>query len=363
MKILRNYILREIVVPFFLALFILTCVFLLGYLTQLANLVINKGISLLVIGKVFCLYIPVLLGYTLPIACLVGIILGFSRLSTDNEILAMRASGIYLRYLLLPLMTVGLILSLFCFLLNDRIIPYAYYEQRRMLKSLGTQNPTALLEAKMFIHAFEGQILFIDRIEDNRIYNVTIYQPQPDGKPTKTILASRGEFSPVPGQDQILMKLIDGTADEPDKNNPKNFYKLNFNNFFMTLNVSKNKGDRDKKPKSMSLKELSQEKQRLERLLVDTTRIDTEYHYKISWAFSAFIFTLLGFPLAVITNKREKTANVVLAMICAAVYYLLTLGCQGLSIEGIVPAFIIMWVPNLIGILVAGFFNYKLLTS
>ena len=360
MKILRNYILREIVVPFFLSLFVLTCVFLLGYLIQLAHLVINKGVSLLTIGKVFCLYIPVLLGYTIPIACLVGIILGFSRLSTDNEILAIRANGIHLRALLLPLITIGIILSLCCFLLNDRIIPYAYYAQRQMLKSLGTQNPTALLEARVFIHAFEGQIIFIDKIEDNKLYNVAIYQPQPDGK---TILASRGEFSAVPGKDQIMMKLIDGTADEPDKDHPQNFYKLNFNTFFMTLDASKNKGAVDKKPKSMSLKELTEEKQRLEKLLVETARIDTEYHRKISWAFSAFIFILLGFPLAVITNKREKAANVVLAMICAAVYYLMTLGCENLGMENVVPAAIIMWVPNIIALLVTSFFNYKLLTS
>ena len=65
MRILRNYILRECVVPFFLALAVLTCVFLLGNLIQLAHLVINKGVSLATIGKVFLLYIPVLLGYTL----------------------------------------------------------------------------------------------------------------------------------------------------------------------------------------------------------------------------------------------------------------------------------------------------------
>src|SRR3989338_8568795 len=103
MKILRNYILRECIVPFFLALGVLTCVFLLGNLIQLAHLVINKGVSLAVIGKVFLLYIPVLLGYTLPIACLVSVILAFSRLSADNEILAIRANGVHLRRLLLPL--------------------------------------------------------------------------------------------------------------------------------------------------------------------------------------------------------------------------------------------------------------------
>lgn len=364
MKILRSYILRECILPFFLALGVLTCVFLLGNLIQLTHLVINKGVSLLIIGKVFLLYIPVLLGYTLPIACLVGVILAFSRLSADNEILAIRTSGVYLKKLLFPLFIVGLILSLFSFLLNDRIIPYAHHEQRKMLKTLGAKNPSALLEPGVFINSFEKYILFIYKVEGNKLFNVTIYQPQPDGKPTKTILANQGEFTPIPGKNQIMLKLMNGTSDEPDLKNPNNFYKLNFKNFFMTLNLSKNKTKVDKKPKSMTLKELKEEKQRLERLLIDdTSRLETEYYRKITWAFSPLIFILLGFPLAVIVNKREKSANVLLAILFAAVYYLLSLGCEALSIERIVPAAIIMWGANLVGGITALVLNYKLCTS
>ena len=62
--------------------------------------------------KSFLLYIPVLLGYTLPIACLVSVILSFSRLSADNEILAIRANGVHLKRLLFPLFVVGLLISL-----------------------------------------------------------------------------------------------------------------------------------------------------------------------------------------------------------------------------------------------------------
>jgi len=359
MKILRSYILKECIIPFFLALGVLTSVFLLGNLMQLAHLVINKGVSLASVGKMFLYYIPVLLGYTLPIACLVAVILGFSRLSADNEILAMRAAGIYLKKILAPLLMLGIIFSLFTFILNDRIIPYAYHEQRKMLKNLGAKNPTALLEPGVFINAFEGQILFIHKIEDNQMFNVTIYQPQPDGKPTRTIIAKRGEFSAVPKEDKVILKLLEGTSDEPDINNPNNFYKLNFKKFFITLNLSEKNKKIDKKPKSMPLRELKAEIERLQSLLIDTSRMETEYIKRISWAFAPLIFILLGFPLAVITNKREKTANVLMAMVAVAVYYLLTLGCEALAIENILPGAIILWMPNIIGLIVAIYLNWK----
>ena len=110
----------------------------------------------------------------------------------------------------------------------------------------------------------------------------------------------------------------------------------------------------------MSLQELGKEKKRREKLFLETANIDTEYYRKITWSFSALIFILLGFPLAVITNKRERTANVVVAIFCAAMYYLLSLGCEGLSIKNVVPAAIIMWVPNIIAIILTIVLNYKL---
>src|ERR1039457_6208643 len=107
MRIIRNYILSECIQPFTLSICVLTSVFLLGYLPQLANKVINNGVSLVAMSQVFLYYIPILLGYTLPIACLITVILAFGHMSSENEILAMRASGINLRRLLAPLIFVG----------------------------------------------------------------------------------------------------------------------------------------------------------------------------------------------------------------------------------------------------------------
>jgi lipopolysaccharide export system permease protein len=363
MRILRSYILKECISPFFLSLGVLTCVFLLGNLVRLANMVINKGVSLSSVGQIFLLYIPVLLGYTLPIACLTTIIMTFSRLSADNEILAIRACGIYMKDLLSPLLVVGIIISLLSVVLNEKIIPYAHHEQRKLLKTMGIKNPTAALEAGAFITAFKGQILFIYRIEGNKLYHIRIYQPQPDGKPTRTIIAREGEFTPVPGEEKIKLKLMNGTADEPNLKNPNQFYKLNFKNYFMTLDLSGKQEKVEKKPKSMTLRELKDKIVEYDKLLIDPAPLQTEYYRKVSWSFSALIFILLGFPLAVITHRREKSANVSLAVLCAAVYYLLSLGCEALSIQNITPIGITMWMPNIIAGTIASVLNYKLCAS
>jgi lipopolysaccharide export system permease protein len=346
-----------------MSLSVLTFVFLLGFLPQLADKVINKGVSVSTVSMVLLYNIPVLIGFTLPIAALAAMILTFGRLSSDNEIIAIRASGISLTRILMPLVAVGLVFSLCLWVLNDRVIPHAYHAQRELLHETGAKNPTALLEAGTYIDDFEGHVIFIFRVEGNKLYNIRIFQPQPDGKPTRTIVAQEGEFTPVPGQQKLYLKLINGTSDEPDFNNTNNFYKLNFKTSFMTLDLAKTSGKVDKKPKGMTLKELSKTITTFRRQSMDPTPLITEYHRKISWAFSPLIFILLGFPIAVITHRRQKTANLLLAIMFAAPYYLLSIGCQSLANQGYARPEFVMWLPNLIGGVIVLALNSKLCRS
>ncbi len=364
MRILRNYILKECLLPFILALTVLSLVFLLGYTVQLTHLVINKGVPLIVVGKIFLLLIPVLLTYTLPFACIIGVILALGRLSADNEIIAIRANGIRLRRLMTPLFMIGMLLSLVTFLLNDRVIPYAHFKQKQLQNNLGLENPNALLEPGVFITEFKGQTIFIHRVEGNQFFNITIWQPQENG-PTRTIVAKRGEFTKSPDGKQLILKLIDGTSDETDPKNPVNFYKLNFSTLFVSLNLSDMGEKVEKKPKSMTMPELVTEIHRLEPLLKidDIYPLETEIYRRLTWSFAPLIFLMLGFPLAIITNRREKSANVILAVLCAVFYYLLSLGAQGLSVEGKAPAQLIMWVPNIAAFLAIIFFNQKACAS
>lgn len=345
--------------PFLISLLGLTGVMLLGNLVRLTQLVVNKGVSIFLVVKLFIYLIPFLLSYTLPIACLTTVLLTFGRLSSDNEILAMRTSNIHLIKVITPLLYLGLIFSLASVVINDRLVPYAHFASRQALTDIGSRNPAAALEPGTFINAFSGRILFIYYIEGNQMANIRIYEPQGKDKPTRTIVAKRGEFVPLPEEKKVKLKLIDGTSDEPDLKNPENFYKLNFKTYFLTLDL-KQKSELDKKPKDMTIAELSNQIRRYKGLLVETSPLLTEIHKKAAMAFAPFIFILFGLPLAIITHRREKRVNFVLAFAVVAVYYLSSLGCEALSMQGLVTPAVMMWIPNVLfgglGIL----FTYRL---
>ncbi|MDD5246246.1 MAG: LptF/LptG family permease [Candidatus Omnitrophica bacterium] len=351
MKILRNYFLKEFISPLFLALGVLTFVMLLGNLIKLTDLVINKGVDIMTVSQLFLFMMPSLLTYTLPIATLTATLLSLGRLSGDNEIIAIRASGINLITLIVPLLIIGTILSLILVVFNDRVIPYAHFSLRKTLIDVGVKNPTAALEPGVFINSFQKYILFVYGIDQkkNRLHNVRIYEPQ-EGKPTRTIVAKQGEFIAIPEKNMVKLKLIDGTSDEPDPKNPANFYKLNFKTYFMTLNLGKAQDTSEirKKPKDMTIQELRTEVIKLEKEGVDPAPLLTEINEKISLAFACFIFILLGSSLAIITRRREKSLNFGMAFLIGGIYYLLLIGAEAISLQGYLHPTFAMWLPNMI---------------
>jgi len=350
MKILRNYLIKEFCGPLILAVIALSFVFTLGYLVQIAYLVINKGVDVLTVTKLFLLRIPSILIYILPISTLVAILLSMGRLSSDNEIVTIRACGINLVRLVTPLLTLGLLLSMLMVIFNDRIIPYAHFESRKTLIEVGVKNPAAALEPGVFINSFDKYILFIYAIDGNKLSNVRIYEPQGDDKPTRIIVAKRGEFLALPEKNIVKLKLMDGTADEPDPNDPRSFYKLNFKTYFMSLNFAdiKDKDAIEKKPKDMTINELRAQIEKLKKEGIDDTPMIAEINEKISLAFSSFVFILLGLPLAVITRRREKSINFGIAFIIIGAYYLMLLGMEALSMQGYLDPSLAIWLPNIL---------------
>lgn len=368
MKILRNYFLKEFSTPLFLTLGVMSFVMLLlGNLNKIADLLINKGVDPFSVAKIFLFMAPYIVTYALPISMLIAVLISLGRLSSDNEIIAIRASGVNLFNLVIPLLLIGLISSLALVIFNDRASSYAHYNYRKTLMDVGVKNPTAAFEEGVFINSFQKYILFIYHVDQkkNRLGNVRIYEPQGEGKPTRTIIAKSGEFITMPEKNTVKLKLIDGTSDEPDPENPTQFYKLNFRTYFMNLNLAQGQ-DKDKirkKPKDMSIQELEEEIARLKKDNIEATPLATEITERLTLAFSALAFVLMGTSFAIITRRREKSINIGIAVLIMIVYYPLFIGCEALSIEGVLPPQYIMWLPNILLGVTGSFLTYKVCAS
>src|SRR3989338_994670 len=159
MDIIKRYILKEFAESFGFALLVFTLVFTVGNIMHVADLIINKGVNVLQVLKIFFLLIPSLLTFTIPIAVLLGTLLAFGRLAGDSEIQAMLYSGISLYRISVPVIIFVIVLAMFCALVNDRIATEFGFEARRVLKQVGVENPSAMIEPGVFSR-FGSYIIF-----------------------------------------------------------------------------------------------------------------------------------------------------------------------------------------------------------
>ena len=349
MNILRRYCFRELVSPFFMSLFLVTFIFMVGNLFDLADLLVNKGVSLFDVIKLIILMIPSLLGFILPTAVLTSILLVFGGFAQNNEINAMKASGVNLIRLVLPVVMLGFLLSFFSLFLIDQIQPRSEYQSRQLIRELVVKRPAAYLEAGRFIKDFQGYTFWINKIKGNRLEGVTIFQHE-EGKPTRTIIAERGEVASTPDQKALAIKLYNGTSDEPNPDDDSVLYKLNFETFVLSnITIGKPRGGVQKKEKEMTIDELLYQLKNNEEVRTIPKKkreTESEIHKKISFSFATVIFVLIGLPVAIISRRGEALISFTFAMIVVSIYYVLFVWGRMMAINGYLPPWLALWLPN-----------------
>ena len=346
MRTLRNYILRDFFASFIFALLSLTLVMVLGNLVKISDMVIRKGVPIFEAFKLFAFLMPYLLGFTIPLALLLGILICMGRLIADNEIVAIQVAGISLVRILRVFLIIGVICSLFLLLLNSKILPHFHYQYRTQMKRMSSEKISMALEPGVFLDHFENFILYVSDIEENKLKNVYIYETS-DEALSRVTFAKRGEFIVEPRT--IKMKLEEGFRDEVSHKESQEFYRLNFKVFFMDIPLEQEEEKKvEKKTSDMSLAELKQRVKRLKNTGTMPKELLQEIHKRISFSFSPLTFVILGFGIATIVRHREKSINFGIAFFTAGIYYLFTILGETLVESNILVPSLGMWIPNVI---------------
>lgn len=362
MKILRRYCLRELVAPFLISLVLVTFIFLVANLFTLADLVINKGVSFFEVLQLIVLMIPELLGFILPTGALSAVLLVFGAFAQNNEILAVKASGLHVFHLFAPVVVVAFFLSLFSLFLIDQVQPASEYRTRQIVRKMLVQRPAAYLEAGRFIKDFKDYTFWINKIDGNRLEGVTIVQHVED-KPTRTIMAEWAEIIPSTDEKSIALRLHRGTSDEVHPEDPSVFYKLDFKTLLLQdIALGRERGGVDKKEKEMSLDELLYQlkhDEEVRRMPRRQRTIQAEIHKKISFSFATLVFVLVGLPAAILSRRGEAVVSFSVAMGMVAIYYVLFVAGRTVAVFGYLPAWLALWLPNVLLVAIALFLGRK----
>lgn len=230
MKILHRYVLKEHVGPLTFALTALTSILLLQYIGKHFGELVGKGLPTLVIAEFFGLSVPLTVALTLPMAVLIATLYAFSRLAAENEITALKASGVSIVSVLRPVLWAALGVTLVMIGFNDQILPRSNHRLAVLQRDIAQKKPTFGLREQVINEVSPGKFyLRAGHLDEasNMMREVTIYDM---GDPTRrrTIYADSGNMRMSKGMTDLELTLYNGNMQDVPITTPDELQRLYF---------------------------------------------------------------------------------------------------------------------------------------
>lgn len=362
MRILARYILKEFFPPFIIALICFTFILIFDDLFRLTKLFVQKGISPLYLIELLTYVMPATVVLSLPMAALVAILLALGRLSTDNEITAMKAHGVAFHHLMLPLLGIVVVLSVVDLGLMDYALPRANLAYATLKRDIQRHNPAFVLEEATVMKELEreGKLWMYESTDtkSGRMQNVKIWDSIWTGRP-RFSHAQEGTLGFEDGR--AMLTLYDGLTYEPTTDNPDGFRVTKFQQQRLALQLTEDleRGEfRNQTPRSMSITQLGAFVNTLEKAVKTSQNPDftrsklrfaqVEYHKKFSIPFACLAFGLMGVPLGLMVKQGGRMIGFGVGLAVILAYYLLLQIGQSAGLNGVLSPALGMWLPNIV---------------
>jgi lipopolysaccharide export system permease protein len=349
---------------------VFTFVLLIGnVLKDILPLLMSGQVSFASVAKAVGLLVPFAWVFALPMGMLTATLLVFGRFSADQELTAVRASGISLVALISPIVLLSLILCGVSALVNMHLGPRCRVAFTSMRFDFETQLSAALLPEGRFITDRPGFIFYIGKNRSGRLQDVMILMLENETNLARTIMAPRGQMEADSANKRLTLTLQDAKIIE------QNGTAMSLQETKVDLDLeSRQKAGLKPKIDDMTFRELWKELGELERLIERpltlknltpeqleerkrqwqeqrkdlTTPIVFQIHRQVAFSFACFGFTLLGIPLGIRVHRRETNVGIAMALMLVAVYYGFVLIGQALQHRPEFMPYFIVWVPNLL---------------
>jgi len=350
---LYRYLMKELFPSFLLGVVGFTFILLTGRILQLTELFVNKGIPLGYILTLLYFLLPSFLVLTIPMATLLSVLLTFNRLSGDNEITALKASGVSLYQMTPPVLLLALSTTLATTFLSLYSLPRANQASRSLLYEMASSRAHAGVRERVFNDEFEGLVLYVERVTPRTFQweNVFISDSR-NAAETHTIIARQGMVLSDPHLLIVTLRLKNGAIHKLG-DQPNAYQKIDFNTYDLRLDLKtglKEKKSDEKHPADMSLSELTEAVQALRSKKADFKPQMIKIHEKFSIPFACLVFGIIGIPLGLQsrTSRAGRSLGFAWSIGVLLIYYLLTNAGTSLAERGILLLEVGMWAANTI---------------
>ncbi len=394
MSILTRYIFKEMVGPTALGFSFYTSIILMRQLFDLTGMIIRRSLSAEAVGKLLLYSLPNIIVLTVPMSLLFGILIAVGRLSSDSEIVAMKALGISTRTIYRPVFLFSLAMFGLNLYLINFVLPKGNQQFVALRAELMTSSAEKAIKPRVFHDQFENLMIFVKDVDpangrwkgvfvaDSRSEEPDAANPQEmadnlaarpqhdefgglgrQGSGQRIIVASEGNLSVVRPSKEIWMNLSDAETHVWDPIRPDRYdHTRNAAQRILlpTPGTATNRGGLTRSLREMNLAELVGQERALRRSENESDRVTrnfarVEIHKKLAFPFACIAFGVLGLPLGITNRRGGKSSGFSLSIAIILFYYIMITNGEQLAGAGKVSPVIGMWSANVI-LLVAGFF-------
>jgi LPS export ABC transporter permease LptG/LPS export ABC transporter permease LptF len=314
------------------------------------------------VAMLFLCALPPVLGFTLPMGVLVGVLIGLGRLSADSEIVALHASGIGLRRLLVPIGFVALITAIATLLNTFWLSPAALRTINRLqIELLSSQAPFSV-QPRVFDERFPKFVLYVQDVEAGATRWRGVFlastgdavsglvAPGPGTKSQQsTITTARDALIIIgPERGQLELHLGAGSTNEYDPRYPAQYNVTTFGDTDIPIDVSTSAVAEKSTPIAPAAESLSD-------LLANNgprwRESHVEFQRRIAFPAACLVFALLGVPMGVRPRRGGRAAGLILTLILIGGYYFLFVSGDHMAAQGQIPPWIGVWAANIVGLI------------
>jgi lipopolysaccharide export system permease protein len=348
--IIKRHIVLSFMTTFVVTLIVLTFVVSIGAVFKIADL-LARDVSASLVMRSFLCGIPFALMFSIPISALTASLLVFGRLSSDNEITAMKACGVSMWQIASAPLLVSVLLMTLCLYINTELAPMSHYARRKLMGSLLVSKPLALLEEGRFIRDFEGLIVYLGRRKGNNIKNVRILEL---GGTKREIQARSGVVSVATNRTDLIIDLFEVRIDPFDPARPGAGYcgtwRKTIKDALRTRSYTKRVEDMNAIELIYGMQDpdayfsgLAPEDQ-----LKQRTAVKVELNKRIALSAACFAFVIIGIPLGVTAHRKESSVGVGISLFLVFNFYLFIIVAESLARYPQTVPELIVWLPVLL---------------
>lgn len=354
----NRYILKEVLSPTLLCLAIFTMVMVLGRAFKLVELIINKGVSLSDLLVLLGTLMPTFFSVTLPLAFLMGIMIGLGRMSADSETVALKSAGVGLWEISRPVFILAIVFVILTGITNIWIKPWGYKAFATKSFEIARQKATVGLQPRIFMDQFNNLVLYTNDIDERagELNGLFIVEKTPDS--TSLVFADSGRVLVDDASETVTIRLKDGVIHRQQTQSFDNYQLVHFRNYDIQPETSIAETPRKRKkrkPKELSIRQLwegistGQEPSRVQDL-------QAEFHLRLASPLAPLLFVLFGLPFSLQSHRSGRSSGFVMGLVIFLSYYFMLSLAVTLTKEAATPPLMTFWALHFVLAIIGAYF-------